>query len=320
VGSKDGVTAETRTDGLTRLVVTVCTHQRNEALDRLLVAIRRNVDNLPPEFAVGVVVVDDNPNGMARSVCERHVNEFPLGLHYRHSGSGNISIARNMGLEAALPISDWIAMTDDDCEPVDTWLASYVTVQAETGSTALTGPCFLEPGPDAPAWLTEQPFRDDAQFRFDDRQRLDVAATNNSFVRTSFLRDRPWLRFDPDLGVTGGEDMVFYRTAHAAGLDIVYSSASKVVGHEPPSRTTFRSQIRSRFWLGNTEYVTNAHLGNGSRVKWLLLSVRRMLVAVTRPFGRLLSLRHPQFHYAIAIGAQAVGIASGAVGLRARHH
>jgi succinoglycan biosynthesis protein ExoM len=286
----------------------------------LLVAIRRNIDNLPPEFPVGVVVVDDNPDGSARSVCERHVNDFPLGLHYRHCGLGNISIARNIGLETALPISDWIAMTDDDCEPLDSWLASYVTAQADTGADALTGPCVFEPGPDAPSWLKVQPFYDDAQFWYEDRQRLGVAATNNSFVRSSFLRDRPSLRFDPELGVIGGEDMVFYRAAHAAGLQIVYSSPSRVIGHEPPERSTFRYQMRSRFWLGNTEYVTHAHVGDGNRARWLLFSAKQLLLAVTRPIRRLLTGRDPQFRYAAALGARATGTAVGALGLQARHH
>jgi succinoglycan biosynthesis protein ExoM len=320
VSSQDGVEPGRTESDTTRIVVAVCTYRRNEMLDRLLSAIRRNIDELPPSTAVGVVVVDDNPDGAARSVCDRHRDNFPLGLHYRQSGAGNISVARNLGLDAALPISDWIAMTDDDCEPVDTWLASYVATQRETGASALTGPCFLDPGPDAPKWLREQPFYVDAQLWFVDREQLTVAATNNSFVRSSFLREHPWLRFEPELGITGGEDMVFYRSAHAAGLDIVYSAESKVIGHQPPERATFRYQLRSRFWLGNTEYVTNAHQGNGNRAKWFFVSARRMLLAITRPLGRIVRGRDPQFRYAVAIGARAVGTASGALGLKARHH
>ena len=301
-------------------MVTVCTYQRNESLDRLLTAIRRNVDNLPPTVPVGVVVVDDNPDGAARSVCDRHLDGYPLGLHYRRSGEGNIAVARNVGLETALPISDWVAMTDDDCEPVDSWLATYVAAQAHTGADALTGPCAFDPGPAAPRWLTEQPFYDDGQLWLTDRQPLDFAATNNSFVRSSFLRERPWLRFDPVLGVVGGEDVVFYRTAHAEGLDIVYSLPSRVVSHEPPGRATFRYQLRSKFWLGNTEYLTNAYLGDANKVRWLLLSVRRMLSAMARPLGRLLRGLDPQFRYAVATAVRAAGSASGVLGLRARHH
>lgn len=298
----------------------VCTFRRNDALDRLLHAVRRNAATVAPGVQVGVVVVDDNPDGRAREVCDRHARSYPLGLHYRSCGHGNISLARNAGLDAALPMSDWIAMTDDDCEPADTWIASYLETQRATGASALTGPCYLDLGPDAPSWLRQQPFQDDGQLRFADCERLRTAATNNSFVRSAFLCERPWLRFEPDLGVTGGEDMVFFRTAHAAGLDIAFSAGARVIGHEPRVRATFGYQVRSRFWLGNTEYVTNAYLGDASPGRWLLLSVKRLVAALSRPVGRLMLGRRPQFRYALASAARAMGNATGVFGLRARHH
>lgn len=302
------------------MVVVACTHRRNDALDRLLSAIGRNVATVPPGVAVGVVVVDDNPDGSARPVCDRHADAFPLGLHYRRSGGGNISVARNTGLAAAVDLADWIAMTDDDCEPVDTWLAAYVAAQRATGAGALTGPCYLDPGPDAPAWLTDQPFLDDGQLREDDGAALSTAATHNSFVDAAFLRRHPTLRFEPALGVVGGEDMVFFRRAHRAGLDIRFAARAAVVGHESPERTTFPYQVRSRFWLGNTEYVTNAWLGDGDRSRWLLRAGRRLVDATRRPFARLARGRQPQFRYATALGARALGNASGALGIRVRHH
>ena len=61
----------------TRVVVTVCSYRRNELLDKLLTAIRRNVDHVPTDVLVGVVVVNHNPHGAARSVCECHQGEFP---------------------------------------------------------------------------------------------------------------------------------------------------------------------------------------------------------------------------------------------------
>lgn len=301
-------------------MVAVGTYRRNEALERLLEALRRNAGGLDDGTRLGVVVVDDNPDGIARSVCDRFGDAFPLGLHYRHVGAGNISRVRNLGLDTALPISDWIAMTDDDCEPVDDWIATYLAAQRATGADGLTGPCVLQAPAGAPSWLTEQPFFEDAQFRFPDLEEMDVAATNNSFFRSSFFSEHPEIRFDERLGVVGGEDMVFFRTAHAAGMHIRFSAASIVVGHESPERATFRHQVRSRFWLGNTEYVTNAHLGDGNRVRWLARAARRLLTAALRPFARLVTGKAPQLRYSAAAGARAVGNAAGALGVRVRHH
>ena len=145
----------------------------------------------------------------------------------------------------------------------------------------------------APSWLKNQAFYEDAQLGFADYERIGVAATNNSFVSSAYLRRHRHLRFEPELGVTGGEDMVFYRGAHDAGLDIVYSASSMVIGHESAERSTFRYVMRSRFWLGNTGYVTSAYRGDGNRAKWLLISSWHMFVAATWPIRWLMTGRRP---------------------------
>lgn len=308
------------TDATPRVIVAVCTHRRNEPLRRLLGAIERNAAALGDRVAVGVVVVDDNPDGAAASVCDEFDSVFASGLHYRTSGLGNISIARNLALETALPLADWVAMTDDDCEPVDHWLSSYLADQATFATDAVTGPCYLTAGPGAPAWLTDQPFFDDAQLRYDDGAPMHLAATNNSFFRSSFFVERPGLRFEPSLGVLGGEDMVFFRTAVDAGLTIAFSNRAVVHGHESPNRWTFRHQVRSRFWIGNTEWVTNRYMGQASRPWWVLRSIKAAALAGARPVRRLLRRESPQFRYAVASGARASGMLAGALGGRVGHH
>ena len=310
---------ETRTDS-PRIIVAVCTFRRNEPLRRLLEAVRCNSDALGEAARVGVVVVDDNPDEQAREVCDGFRDVFALGLHYRTSGRGNISIARNIALETAIELGDWIAMTDDDCVPVDTWLSSYLEMQAATGADALTGPCVLQVSAEAPKWLREQPFLEDGQFRFEDGTPMVIAATNNSFFRASFFRERPRLRFEPELGVTGGEDMVFFRTASRAGLSIRFSARSIVRGIEPPERQNFRYQLRSRFWLGNSEYLTNEFLGEATRQRLFLRGSRMLAMAATRPLRRMLRGDGPQWRYALASTSRACGHLFGSLGIKLRHH
>lgn len=303
----------------TRIVVAVCTYRRNDPLRRLLEALARNAEQLAPRADVGVVVVDDNPDRRAGAVCEDFSTRFPLGLHYRTSGRGNISIARNIGLETALPLADWVAMTDDDCEPVDDWLSRLLDRAEGDGTDIVTGPCLLT-AEDGPAWLREQPFLEDAQFRFDDGARIEVAATNNSMLRAATLRDQPDLRFQEELGVVGGEDMVFFRTARRNGSTISFAAHAAVRGHEPPERWTYAHQLRSRFWLGNTEFVTNRRLGQASRPRW---AARGLVVAargLLRPFTRLATGRSPQFRYAGAAAARGAGMLVGAIGIEVDHH
>jgi succinoglycan biosynthesis protein ExoM len=303
-----------------RIIVAVCTYRRNEPLHRLLEALVRNAERVGSEAAVGVVVVDDNPDQRAREVCASFDDAFELGMHYRTVGEGNISIARNTALQTALPRADWVAMTDDDCVPADDWLAVYLEDAVRWDVDAVTGPCYLVPSPGAPRWLVDQPFLDDAQLRFDHGEVMELAATNNSFFKAAFFREREHLRFEPELGVVGGEDMVFFRSAVRAGLRVRFSTRAAVDGHESPSRCTFRYQLRSRFWMGNTEWVTYRFLGEATRPWWALRAVKLGLEAAARPLAQLVRGRPPQVRYAMARGARAVGMLVGALGVRVAHH
>jgi succinoglycan biosynthesis protein ExoM len=128
------------------------------------------------------------------------------------------------------------------------------------------------------------------------------------------------VRFDPSLGVVGGEDMVFFRTANRRGLTIVFAADAVVLGHEAPERWTFRHQLRSRYWLGNTEFVTNRALHQAPRWRWALRGLKSLAAAGLRPVRRALRGRPPQFRYALASGARALGMLSGAAGIRVDHH
>ena len=88
----------------TTVALYVCTHKRNDELRRLLTSVRAAAERATDRAALGVVIVDDNPDGRAKAVADEYTGAFELGVHYRHSGKQNISVARNMGLATAQPL------------------------------------------------------------------------------------------------------------------------------------------------------------------------------------------------------------------------
>lgn len=303
---------------LPRVVVAICTYQRNEPLRTLLSALVRVAEATRERAQVGVVVVDDNSDQQARSVADEFKDSFTLGLRYRTSGVGNISIARNIAVSTACEQSDWVAMVDDDCEPEPNWLCAYLDVLEATGADCATGPMNLRVPAGSPSWLHDQPFFDDVRFELADTSLMETAATNNSIIRASFLRDNPGIRFLPELGKLGGEDMVFYRTAHAAGLNIRFARAAGVWGNEPAERTTFKHQLKYRFWLGNSMFVTNSYFGEAS-TRLFLRGGKMAAQGLARPFTRMLRLQSPQWRYAVASCAAGVGLITGVLGFRKDH-
>jgi hypothetical protein len=304
--------------GRTTIAVAVCTYNRNGPLAVLLEAARVNAVRLGDRAAVGVVVVDDSAAGNARHVAERFKDCFELGLLYRISGRQNISRARNLALETAIGLADWTAMTDDDCEPVPEWLEALLDVQRRTGADAICGRMIRRPPPGAPAWLTNEPFLDIALMDQRDGAPLDVAATHNSMISNRWLASHPAIRFDPAFGVIGGEDMVFYRTARAAGLRIHFAERAVVHENEPPSRATLAYQLRVFFWLGNQSYITCVHCGERP-FRLFLHGANSLRQAVSRPIVAVCRGRRPQLRYSLALMLRALGVMLSPLGLRMPH-
>jgi succinoglycan biosynthesis protein ExoM len=302
----------------TSIAVAICTYNRNEPLATLLDALLRSATYLGHRCTVGVVVVDDSLNGIAREVVEQFESKFELGVRYLFSGRQNISIARNLAVNTACEMADWVAMTDDDCEPVPQWLEALLETQLRTGADAITGTMVRRVPPNSPPWLTREPFLELGLVRPDDGASLTVGSTFNSMISSSWLKAHPEIRFQPSLGVVGGEDMVFYRSAHAAGLKIHYSNDAIVYENEPHSRAKLTYQLRLFFWHGNSSYTTCVQSGV-SPSRMFLHGVNSMCQALLRPITRMVHGQSPQLRYCLASVLHALGKITGPLGVRVDH-
>ncbi len=308
------------TGGVTRtsVVLYVCTHRRNEELRRLLWSLRGAAATASELTSFGVVIVDDNPDGRAKEVADAHDGAFELGVHYVHSGEQNISVARNLGLERALPLAEWVAMVDDDVVVRDDWLVEHLALQVRTGADATTGPLLLT-FPEGPAWISEEPFDQIGLHHAGEDELVGECQTGNSMIRSSFLAEHRHIRFDPDLGVVGGEDMVFYDAAIRAGLVAAYSRRVAVEEPEPAERSTLRYQLSRARWMGNTACVVNLRTGQATRARLLGRGARRVATGVLRPVRRLLGGERPQLRYGLALVSEGFGMLAGVAGLRLAH-
>jgi succinoglycan biosynthesis protein ExoM len=301
------------------IAVVICTYNRNEALAVLLEALLISAARVKGRAAVGVAVVDDSSDGKARTVVERFEGLFELGIHYRISGRQNISLARNLAVETGSEIADWTAMIDDDCEPIPEWLEAMLDIQQRTGADAVTGTMVRRVPAGSPKWINDEPFLEYGLNRFDDGAQIQIAATHNSMISGRWLKDHPMIRFRPDLGDKGGEDMVFYVAAVTAGLRIHYSAKAIVYENEPPSRATLSYWLRAFFWFGNTSYVTNIINDGAHPFRMFLHGASRLVRAIVRPIARLCRGKRPQMRYCLASVLYAIGVMIGVLGVRVKH-
>ncbi|MFN3218457.1 MAG: glycosyltransferase [Acidimicrobiales bacterium] len=307
------------------LAVYVCTHRRNDHLAVTIDSIVTSAKHAAGRARVGIVVVDDNPDGSARSVVDGFADTtrgagLDLGIHYRHSGAQNISKARNLGIAAAMDLADWVGMVDDDEIVDDEWVAQLFAVAERTGADAVTGPVFVEYADDAPDWLRSQ--RIGRLFEAPqsvDGAAVDHASTGNSMISTAWLAAHPTHRFRDDLGTSGGEDMVFYRAAIGAGLRAHYALHAAAREVAPPERSTFEYVLRRSLWMGNTTAVTNLEAGLAGRGRLAVRALKSIAAAIAYPLRRLIRFRPPELRYTAARITWAAGLVSGIGGYRQRH-
>jgi succinoglycan biosynthesis protein ExoM len=211
-------------------------------------------------------------------------------------------------------------MTDDDCVPDRRWISEMIACQHRTEADAVAGRFVRRAPADAPRWIREHGVLDHGVTTYPVDSAIAVASTHNSMISAAWLREHPDVRFDPDYGRVGGEDMVFFHTARANGMRIRYTPEAIVYEDEPPERLSFRYLTWQALWLGNSSFVTSVEGRHVSRSRMALHGSAEVMRGLLQPFSRVFKRQAPAFRYGITQAAGGLGTLLGAFGVRLRHH
>ena len=119
-------------DAAVNVSICICTCNRPAMLERLLDSLGDvDLGELEPS-AVEIVVVDNDPSGSARAVCERARQTLPFPIHFVEESRRGIAFARNRLVNEALARgADLLALLDDDDVPQRDWLRQLLRRQRE---------------------------------------------------------------------------------------------------------------------------------------------------------------------------------------------
>jgi len=297
-----------------RVVVGICTHARNEELDRLLAVIARHARERYQHLHLGAVVADDNPDLSARAVVERWAAEMPLGVQWRPVGAQNISAGRNRLIDAALELDADLVYVDDDEVPDEAWLDELLRIAAATDADVVIGAIQLDFPPEAPRWLHERPLE---LFGVggEDASEPVICLSGNALLTQRWLR-RTGVRFDIPLGETGGEDTDFFERARAEGARIRHAAHSLVHEIVPPRRATLRYQLAKEFRRG----ALAPRLDRDGMPRWRM-SLRAGRYVVSGLLGALAGARRGRsgVYWRLAWSSRGLGMLAGIAGWRFRH-
>ena len=141
---------------MVRVAVCICTCDRLASLAQVL-AVLENIelgDMVPDD--VGVIVVDNRPDGQVRALCEQAGARLPVRLECVEEARPGISFARNRAVaEARVRRADFVAFLDDDDLPEPDWLQHLLGTQRRTGADLVFGFWRLPAALELPGWLRD---------------------------------------------------------------------------------------------------------------------------------------------------------------------
>jgi succinoglycan biosynthesis protein ExoM len=275
---------------------------RIELLERTLRACF--TQSLPDGLAWEILVCDNHPDQLARSMILSLQPASPVPLRYLPAPARNIARARNVGVAAAT--GRYMAFVDDDEAPDPGWLANYYACLERTGADAAFGPkypVFASGRP--PAWDPEaRNYTTDFQVPADTQigrvgRSGRVLGAGNSFMRmaTCLAEPKP---FNEQIGAADGEDTELYFRLLKAGRRFVWCPDASVHEVMPESRLNYtymrlrlkrgsQTSARCRLSVSDNKLATHAMLLGAGLAQ---LVVHGALYVLTGEFRTQNRVRH----------------------------
>jgi glycosyltransferase involved in cell wall biosynthesis len=225
------------------VTVCVCTFRRPSGLAEAMASVAGQ--RLPPRVQLSLVVVDNDREPSAQALVERFAAAAKFPVAYRHCPGENISIARNGALDAVA--TGWLAFLDDDERADPDWLAELLA--HSVGCQAVFGPCEAVYAEQAPLWLRRGDFHSNRIAHR--RGAIETGHTCNALIDVAFVR-RHGLRFDIELGRSGGEDTIFFHSMRRCGATLAYAPKAIVFEEVAAGRATVGWVARRRYRAGQT--------------------------------------------------------------------
>ncbi|WP_172293672.1 glycosyltransferase family 2 protein [Pseudoruegeria sp. HB172150] len=238
---------------MTEIDIGICTYRRQSLNDTLrsLAALE-----VPDGVRLQILVADNDIDPSARDRVSAFAKTAPWPVHYLHRPHGNISIARNGILEAST--ARYLAFIDDDETAAPGWIAALLSEHQESAAEVVLGPVEPVYSQNAPAWMQESGIHETQPVWVGDR--IVTGYTCNVLIDRGRPRIRA-LRFHLALGQTGGEDTMYFSSAHKAGAEFAFAEAATIFEPVPEGRANLKWLATRRYRMGQTHARTERSTG-----------------------------------------------------------
>lgn len=233
--------------GIEKILCSICiaTYKRVDLLENLLKSLHQQT--LLPNLDVEVIVVDNDSQKSAESVVNKIKPNFGFKLLYFVQPQKNISLTRNLAVGKSS--GEYLFFIDDDEIASKDWLVKLIETMEKFDADGVFGyvnPQFQE---DVPKWLSNREFY---------YSTMDITGTkakhmftSNCILKSYILKSMDVL-FDPDYGITGGEDVHLFSRLEKKGAKFVNCREAVVYEHIGANRGNIRYILKRAMRGGNT--------------------------------------------------------------------
>jgi succinoglycan biosynthesis protein ExoM len=243
--------------------VCIATFRRPQGLARVLRGVSRLTFQKVPRPDAEVLVVDNDPDGSARAVCEELRGEVPWPLRYVSEPRRGLSHVRNRAVERARERSRLIAFIDDDEEPVPEWLDELLDAQRRFDADVVLGPALRRFEGEVPEWIRRGRFFEDT--RYPTGTAVEHGGIGNALIHSRVLPESE-PPFDERLALSGGEDTLFFLRLAREGRRMVWSDEAVIHEWIPPTRARAGWILQRVYRWANTWSLCERELRPGLRV------------------------------------------------------
>lgn len=262
-GSKSGRAGPDPADSVT---VCICTFRRRSIFQAVSSVAHQQQAQ---QFLSRIVVIDNDDHDGLRAEVEEFAIQLPVQLDYVHAPRKNISIARNAALDAVE--TRYLAFIDDDQEAQPDWLVTLMERRNE--AEIIVGLCRASYDGALPRWSSRCDFHSSAPGKD-----LANAHTGNVLIKMDSIRAGD-VKFSEELGLTGGEDTVFFRSLAHAGARFAAAPEAVVIEGVPANRANMRWVLRRMYRAGQTHGLVCKMFDHRAYRKLLLTAGAKALVS-----------------------------------------
>jgi succinoglycan biosynthesis protein ExoM len=259
--------------GAPAVAVGLCTYKRLKYLERALQHVHQTCTTWGS--MVHVIVVDnDGTDPAVRETVGRLADRDALTVHFLVEPQPGIASARNAVFAKAEELGiRYLAMMDDDEWPAAGWLSELLSTCQRSGAVVVGGPVrpqFAE---------SDAHLRRLARYWSVEPQLLEgkplVYCTCNFLIDLQAIRAEPRPLFDAEFGLSGGEDVVFFRRLFYRGYPMAWCAQALMYEEVPPDRASL-AWLRQRRFAGGLNAVRWERFQSARRAlfKTLGLTVR----------------------------------------------